>query len=129
MIDDGFLNVGDHDSFANGVPHRTFERLRRENPVSWTEPTDGMRGFWSVTRHADILAANGAPDIFSSAQGIRIEDQTHEEYLARRTFQETDPPEHRITRKMVNPAFSRPAMLKYESVSYTHLTLPTICSV
>ena len=53
MIDDGHLNVGDHDSFANGVPHRTFERLRRENPVSWTEPTDGMRGFWSVTRHAD----------------------------------------------------------------------------
>ena len=84
--------------------------------MSWTEPTDGMRGFWSVTRHADILAANGAPDIFSSAQGIRIEDQTHEEYLARRTFQETDPPEHRITRKMVNPAFSRPAMLKYESL-------------
>ena len=31
MIDDGFLNVGDHDSFTNGVPHRTFERLRREN--------------------------------------------------------------------------------------------------
>ena len=116
MIDDGFLNVGDHDSFANGVPHKTFERLRRENPVSWTEPTDGMRGFWSVTRHADILAANGAPDVFSSAQGIRIEDQTHEEYLARRTFQETDPPEHRITRKMVNPAFSRPAMQKYESL-------------
>ena len=116
MIDDGFLNVGDHDSFANGVPHKTFERLRREDPVSWTEPTDGMRGFWSVTRHADILAANGTPDVFSSAQGIRIEDQTHEEYLARRTFQETDPPEHRITRKMVNPAFSRPAMLKYESL-------------
>ena len=116
MIDDGFLNVGDHDSFANGVPHKTFERLRREDPVSWTEPTDGMRGFWSVTRHSDILAANGTPDVFSSAQGIRIEDQTREEYLARRTFQETDPPEHRITRKMVNPAFSRPAMLKYESL-------------
>ena len=33
MIDDGFLNVGDHDSFANGVPHKTFERLRREDPV------------------------------------------------------------------------------------------------
>ena len=116
MIDDGFLNVGDHDSFANGVPHTTFARLRREDPVSWTEPTDGMRGFWSVTRQADILTANGAPEIFSSAKGIRIEDQSKEEYLARRTFQETDPPEHRITRKMVNPAFSRPAIQGYEAV-------------
>ena len=90
--DDGFLNVADHDSYTDGVPHASFARLRRDDPVHWTVPTDGMKGFWSVTRHADILEANGKPDIFSSAQGIRIEDQTREEYLARRTFQETDPP-------------------------------------
>ena len=114
--DDGFLNVADHDSYTDGVPHASFARLRRDDPVHWTVPTDGMKGFWSVTRHADILEANGKPDIFSSAQGIRIEDQTREEYLARRTFQETDPPEHRITRKLVNPAFSRPAIIQYEAM-------------
>ena len=53
---------------------------------------------------------------FSSAQGIRIEDQSREEYLARRTFQETDPPEHHVTRKMLNPAFSRPAIAQYETM-------------
>ena len=115
-IDDGFLNIADHDSYIHGVPHKTFARLRAEDPVHWTTPTDGMKSFWSITRHADILTANSQPELFSSAQGIRIEDQSHEEYMARRTFQETDPPEHRLTRKMVNPAFSRPAMVGYESM-------------
>ena len=114
--DDGFLNIADHDSYTDGVPHASFARLRAEDPVHWTTPTDGMRSFWSVTRQADILEANGKPEIFSSAQGIRIEDQSHEEYLARRTFQETDPPEHRVTRKLVNPAFSRPAIVQYEEM-------------
>ena len=114
--DDGFLNIADHDSYTDGVPHASFARLRAEDPVHWTTPTDGMRSFWSVTRQADILEANGKPEIFSSAQGIRIEDQSHEEYLARRTFQETDPPEHRVTRKLVNPAFSRPAIARYEEM-------------
>lgn len=31
-----------------------FARLRREDPVHWTEP-DGYRPFWTVTRHADII--------------------------------------------------------------------------
>ena len=109
------IDVSDATIFLNDTWPAYFAKLRAEDPVHFTE-NELFGGFWSVTRHADILAANGAPDVFSSAQGIRIEDQTHEEYLARRTFQETDPPEHRITRKMVNPAFSRPAMLKYESL-------------
>jgi len=112
--DDGHLDLSDHDSFTGGVPHRTFERLRAEDPVHWTPECDGGRGFWSVTSHADIMTANGNNAVFSSGQGIRTEDQSHEEYMARRTFQETDPPEHRLTRRLVNPAFSRPAMMQYE---------------
>lgn len=115
-IDDGQLDLSNHDSFWNGVPHKTFERLRNEDPVHWTEEHDGGRGFWSITRHADIMTANRDSSIFSSGRGIRIEDQTYEEYLARRTFQETDPPEHRITRKMVNPAFTKMAIAEYEGM-------------
>ena len=106
-LDNGHLDLSNHDSFWNGVPHKTFDRLRLEDPVHWTPEHDGGRGFWSLTRHADIMTANQRNDVFSSARGIRIEDQTYEEYLARRTFQETDPPEHRLTRKMVNPAFTK----------------------
>ena len=33
--DDGFLNIADHDSYIDGVPHASFARLRAEDPVHW----------------------------------------------------------------------------------------------
>lgn len=113
--DDGFADLTSHDSFLNGPPHNTFSRLRREDPMSWTEYPQGQ-GFWSVTRHADILELNGKPDLLSSARGIRMEDQTYEEYLARRTFQETDAPEHMQTRVKVAKAFSKPVIAQFEGI-------------
>ena len=113
MKDNGNLDISDHDSFSAGVPHITFNNLRKNSPIHWTKEKNG-RGFWSITRHTDILKINKDNQTFSSAKGIRIEDQTEEEYLARRTFQETDPPEHRITRKILAPAFSQKAISEYE---------------
>lgn len=106
-------NLADHDSFVDGVPHATFAAMRAKAPVHWTEPYAGQKGFWSLTRYADIMAAQRDAATFSSAQGIRIEDQSREEYLARRTFQETDPPEHTETRRTVNPAFAKPVVAQF----------------
>ncbi|MEM7208093.1 MAG: cytochrome P450 [Pseudomonadota bacterium] len=111
--DDGFLNLSDHDSFAGGIPHNTFSRMRDEDPLPWTDFAGG-RGFWSIVRHADILKMNRNFRLLSSAQGIRMEDQSHEEYLARRTFQETDPPDHTKTRIKVSKAFSKPVIAQFE---------------
>ena len=111
--DDGYADLSSHDAFVNGAPHNTFARLRKEDPLHWTDFKDG-KNFWSVTRHADIAEMNKNTKVFSSARGIRIEDQTYEEYLARRTFQEIDPPEHSQTRMKLMKAFSRTTMAKYE---------------
>ncbi len=111
--DDGHADLTSHDTFAKGAPHNTFARLRRDDPMHWTEWGAG-ESFWSVTRHADILALNGQPDLLSSARGIRMEDQTYEEYLARRTFQETDAPDHMQTRIKVAKAFSKPVIAQFE---------------
>ena len=112
--DDGFADLASHDSFVAGPPQNTFARLRRDDPMHWTDWSHGQ-GFWSVTRHADILALNGKPDLMSSARGIRMEDQSYDEYLARRTFQETDPPEHMATRIKVAKAFSKPVVAGFEA--------------
>ncbi len=112
--DDGFADLASHDAFTDGPPHNTFTRLRREAPCAWTEWAGG-RGFWSVTRHADIAALLRDYELMSSARGIRMEDQTEEEYLARRTFQETDPPEHTRVRKKLIKAFSRPVIAGFEA--------------
>ncbi len=112
--DDGHADLSLHDSFVNGLPLNTFARLRREDPVSWTNYAEG-KGFWSITRHEDILALNRDNEWMSSAQGIRMEDQTYEEYLARRTFQETDPPDHTRVRRLVSKAFSQPVVIQFEN--------------
>lgn len=114
--EDTHADISSHDAFSNGVPHATFKRMRDEDPMAWSDSADGSRGFWSITRHADILEYNKQFDLLSSARGIRLEDQSEEEYIARRTFQETDPPEHRHTRALVNKAFSRPVVQHYEDL-------------
>lgn len=111
--DDGFADLSSHDTFASGAPHNTFARLRRDDPLHWTE-YEGGENFWSVTRYDDITQMNKNTEVFSSAQGIRMEDQSYEEYLARRTFQETDPPEHSKVRMKLMKAFSKTSMAQYE---------------
>lgn len=111
--DNGFADLSSHDTFVNGPPYNTFKRLRDEDPLNWTD-WDGGKGFWSVTRHADIMEMNRNTAVFSSAHGIRMEDQTPEEVIARRTFQETDPPEHMQTRIKLARAFSKGVIAGFE---------------
>jgi cytochrome P450 len=119
--DYGFADLTSHDSFSSGAPYNTFARLRKDDPVHWTDWDKG-KGFWSITRHSDITKMNSNFKTFSSAQGIRMEDQSYEEYLARRTFQETDPPEHMKTRIKVARAFSKPVISQFE------VTIREICA-
>ena len=66
--DDGYADLSSHDSFVNGAPHNTFARLRRDDPMHWTDYAQG-ENYWSVTRHADIMAISRDPQRF--ANGIR----------------------------------------------------------
>lgn len=111
--DDGFADLGSHDSFANGAPYNTFDRLRREAPCHWSD-FEGGKGYWSITRHEDIDRMIRDTETFSSSFGIRMEDQTYEEYLARRTFQEVDGAEHRKVRMKVARAFSPRVVADFE---------------
>lgn len=114
--DNGHVDLANYDDFTGGPPHKTFKRLRDEDPCHWSEgnPAAGISGFWSLTRYSDIVEHNKNHELLSSAQGIRMEDQTPEEYMARRTFQETDPPEHTHTRMLVAKAFSKPVIAEFE---------------
>ena len=112
-VDDPNSDLTSHDAFSSGVPYNTFERLRADDPVHWTNYKGG-KGFWSITRHKDISSMIGNTKVFTSAQGIRMEDQSYEEYMARRTFQEVDGFEHRNSRMKVAKAFSGPVIMKFE---------------
>ena len=106
-------DLSSHDAFVDGVPHRTFEYLRREEPVAWFDEPDAS-GFWALTRHADIVAVNRNHRRFSSRRGIRMEEMADDERAARLTMMEQDPPEHTRLRRFVNRGFARPLIETYE---------------
>ena len=35
--DDGHADLTSHDTFLAGAPHNTFARLRRDDPMHWTD--------------------------------------------------------------------------------------------
>ena len=106
-------DLSSHDAFVDGIPHRTFEYLRRADPVAWFDEPDAS-GFWALTRHADIVAVNRNYRQFSSRPGIRMEEMADDERAARLTMMEQDPPEHTRLRRFVNRGFARPLIETYE---------------
>ena len=62
------IDLTDLDRWAQGVPHDWFALLRRDAPVFWQDEERG-RGFWSLTRYDDVLAASKAWQTFSAEVG------------------------------------------------------------
>jgi len=106
------IDLTDPRTFAGGIPHDAFARLRREAPVVWhPEHPDGPgkgAGFWSVTRHADVVEVNRDAQAMSSAvagnmifdtQGIEGSEET-------RMLVHMDPPQHTRYRLLVNRGFT-----------------------
>ncbi|MEU8797927.1 cytochrome P450 [Spirillospora sp. NPDC048819] len=54
------------DTYARGVPHDRFERLRARTPVVWLDGRmAGRPGAWAVLRYADVHHALMHPELFS----------------------------------------------------------------
>ena len=62
--------LSDPGFFVDHDPHPLWQRLRKEDPVHWTEGV--VRGFWSITRYEDIIAVISEPNLFTSAQLISL---------------------------------------------------------
>jgi cytochrome P450 len=103
-----------HDTFVRCVPHATFTRLRREDPVAWVEE-EGGEGFWALTKHSDVSMASRDFGRFTASRGIRIEQMAPDELEARRTMMEFDPPEHARLRRLVQPGFTPKVVATYEA--------------
>jgi cytochrome P450 len=113
---DQLADITSHDTYVRGVPYETFAYLRAHDPVHWTPEGDGGRGFWSVTRYDDLLSVSRNTELFSSRQGIRLEDMDPDETEARRTLMEMDAPEHTRLRRLVSRPFAPKSVAAYEDV-------------
>jgi cytochrome P450 len=99
------IDVSDATLYANDSWRPVFARLRAEAPVHH-QANSPFGPYWSVTRHADIMAVEARPDIFSSSHefgGITILDLFDEFNLPQ--FIAMDRPKHSEQRRVVAPAF------------------------
>src|SRR5258707_7101864 len=92
---------------------RSFAVLRAERPVSWHPPVEDAllpdpddRGYWAVTRRADIVTVSRNNDVFLSGKGVMFESIPEELLEASQSFLAMDPPRHTKLRKLVSAAFT-----------------------
>jgi len=116
------------ETFAQGVPHDLFKRLRDSSPVHWNpgrpsrERAVGIvepeqRGFWVLTRHADVTAVSKDSELFSSERGTAINADMRPEDLL--MFQQQmihmDPPRHTRLRASINDFFKPRTIQRLDS--------------
>jgi cytochrome P450 len=86
--------------FEAGVELPWFERLRKEDPVHYTNDSN-FGPYWSVTRYEDIMAVDLAHDVFSSEPIITIGEPLEDFDLP--MFIAMDRPKHDDQRRVVAP--------------------------
>jgi len=111
------VDISDPDAFNDGFPHEYFEFLRREHPVAWHPETEKSisrgrpgtpgKGFYAITRHADIVHVSKNPKIFSSWWGTNIPDSDEQQLAQLRLLMlNMDPPQHVKFRQLVRSGFT-----------------------
>ena len=72
-------------------------------------------GFWSITRHADVVEVSRDYNGFTASRGIHIEHMDPDELEARCPMMEFDPPDHTRLRRLVQPGFTPKVTATYEA--------------
>ncbi len=103
------VDLLDLDRFQRQEHHEMFAVLRAEDPVHWTDEPDGP-GFWSITKHADLVQVNRDHEVFSAEDGgiTLYESSNLDESMDMRgkIMVMTDPPRHTRYRLLVNKGFT-----------------------
>jgi cytochrome P450 len=98
----------------------TFTALRRDDPVSWNEPAEGTlapqaRGFWALTRLADVQHVSRTPELFCSGRGVGLGEIPPEILELNASFLVMDAPRHTQVRRIVSGAFTPKRVAQLES--------------
>lgn len=107
--------LADPDTFLDGPPWALYKQLRDDEPVAWTPEQPPHSGFWSVTRHADIVAVSRDWETFTSSHGVSLEELDDDQLRVRTALIDTDPPRHTELRKIAASAFYPRVVKGYET--------------
>ena len=114
MTNTASVDLHDAATFQNGIPQEAFAEMRNTPGLTWSPDIDGTRGFWSVTRHADLVTVSRDTSTYSSGEGhIQIYDIDEDALEARASMIDMDPPMHTRLRRLVSSAFTPRHVLDY----------------
>lgn len=95
-----------YDPYAYDIhedPYPTYRRLRDEAPLYRNDE----RGFWALSRHADVMAAFRDSERYSNAEGVSIDPAASGPHAHRTmSFLAMDPPQHGRMRGLVSRGFT-----------------------
>lgn len=103
------LELVDGDLYVRNDAHRVWRQMRAEAPVSWHPGASWFPGFWSITKHADVLTISRDPATFISSRGIAMATDPNaprETSGANISLITMDPPRHVRMRRLVNKGFT-----------------------
>jgi cytochrome P450 len=110
------IDLSDLDLFAGGPPWAAFDALRRDAPCHWNPEPAPNHGFWSVTRHADIVAVTRDEDTFSAELGaVNLEELDADQLEIRKSMLETDGVRHFALRRLLQRDFAARSLAQYET--------------
>ncbi|MET8567699.1 cytochrome P450 [Streptomyces sp. NPDC004783] len=100
------LDLTDPAVLVDNDPYAYWDRMREEAPVAWHESPWGT-GFWSLARHADVVAAYTDAAHLSSARGTVLDVLLRGgDSAGGRMLAVMDRPRHRELRSVLLRAFS-----------------------
>lgn len=102
------VDLSDPRVYEHGVPHDFFTHLRREHPVYWQPEQPPGKGFWAVTRHADVVAVSRDTETFSSYAGTTLMADMDDDIVHKQRMMmiNMDAPDHTRQRRLVMRGFT-----------------------
>jgi cytochrome P450 len=108
-------DLTDLDVFEEGQAWPLLDDLRENEPLHWNDEAAPNHGFWSVTRHADIVSVTRDEESFSSeVGGANLEELDDEQVEVRKSMLETDGARHWALRRLLQNQFTPRGLAGYE---------------
>ncbi len=108
------VDLSNLEPFSRDDAWRQFDVLRAQSPVHWNPELGSGTGFWSVTRHQDIIAVDRDSETYTSTEYVNMEDVDDDLKDLRRSMLESDGVRHRALRKLMQREFGGQTLRKYE---------------
>jgi cytochrome P450 len=108
-IDLGAVDLFDPHLYGRGDPHPIWHAMRERAPVHRQELPDG-RGFWSVTKYADVNDVLRDHTRFTSSRGTLLSILGGTDPAGGKMMAATDPPRHGALREPLNRVLSHRAL-------------------